>query len=139
GYDMRQGLCIERGFFLQFTNCRLFRRFACFDTATRKGEPAFPRFFPALDQQEAPFAPADQRHTMNLGGNRKYGNCFHHALAMIVQTLVGNGKAPLDRLPKSLNMPTMCGRFSLTASREELEAFAAALIAEDFPPRYNIA
>ncbi|ERM02730.1 hypothetical protein Q644_15105 [Brucella intermedia 229E] len=33
----------------------------------------------------------------------------------------------------------MCGRFSLTASREELEAFAAALIAEDFPPRYNIA
>jgi len=58
---------------------------------------------------------------------------------MIVQTLVGNGKAPLDRLPKSLNMPTMCGRFSLTASRDELEAFAAALIAEDFPPRYNIA
>ncbi len=36
-------------------------------------------------------------------------------------------------------MRAMCGRFSLTASREELEAFVAALIAEDFPPRYNIA
>lgn len=58
---------------------------------------------------------------------------------MIVQTPVGNGKAPLDRLAKNLNMLTMCGRFSLTASREELEAFVAALIAEDFPPRYNIA
>ncbi|MGU3400283.1 SOS response-associated peptidase [Brucellaceae bacterium D45D] len=33
----------------------------------------------------------------------------------------------------------MCGRFSLTASRDELEAFLAAMIPEDFPPRYNIA
>ncbi len=33
----------------------------------------------------------------------------------------------------------MCGRFSLTASRQELEALLAAIIAEDFPPRYNIA
>ncbi|PWL18190.1 SOS response-associated peptidase [Falsochrobactrum shanghaiense] len=33
----------------------------------------------------------------------------------------------------------MCGRFSLTASREEVEALLGAMIAEDFPPRYNIA
>ncbi|MEN3395932.1 SOS response-associated peptidase [Brucella melitensis] len=33
----------------------------------------------------------------------------------------------------------MCGRFSLTASRQELETLFGALIAEDFPPRYNIA
>ncbi len=33
----------------------------------------------------------------------------------------------------------MCGRFSLTASRAEVEALLGALIAEDFPPRYNIA
>lgn len=52
-------------------------------------------------------------------------------------SLFGNG--PLDLRRKSLNMPPMCGRFSLTASREELEAFLAALISEDFPPRYNIA
>ena len=36
-------------------------------------------------------------------------------------------------------MATMCGRFSLTASREELEIFLAAMISEEFPPRYNIA
>ncbi|KXF78059.1 hypothetical protein ATN84_24170 [Paramesorhizobium deserti] len=33
----------------------------------------------------------------------------------------------------------MCGRFSLTASRQEVEALLAAIIGEDFPPRYNIA
>ena len=33
----------------------------------------------------------------------------------------------------------MCGRFSLTAEPEELEAFFALLEVEDFPPRYNIA
>lgn len=36
-------------------------------------------------------------------------------------------------------MARMCGRFSLTASRDEVEALFAALIPEDFPPRYNIA
>ncbi len=36
-------------------------------------------------------------------------------------------------------MATMCGRFSLTASREEVEALLGAMIEEDFPPRYNIA
>lgn len=36
-------------------------------------------------------------------------------------------------------MGQMCGRFSLTASRDELEALFGAMIAEDFPPRYNIA
>lgn len=33
----------------------------------------------------------------------------------------------------------MCGRFSLTATREEVEAVFGAMIGEDFPPRYNIA
>ncbi len=33
----------------------------------------------------------------------------------------------------------MCGRFSLTAKPEEVEAFLALLELEDFPPRYNIA
>ncbi|MFD1197569.1 SOS response-associated peptidase [Brucella gallinifaecis] len=33
----------------------------------------------------------------------------------------------------------MCGRFSLTASCEEVEALLGAMIGEDFPPRYNIA
>ena len=33
----------------------------------------------------------------------------------------------------------MCGRFSLTAGPEELEAFFALLEVEGFPPRYNIA
>ncbi|WP_110751020.1 SOS response-associated peptidase [Phyllobacterium leguminum] len=33
----------------------------------------------------------------------------------------------------------MCGRFSLTASRQEVEALFAAMVGEDFPPRYNIA
>lgn len=36
-------------------------------------------------------------------------------------------------------MAAMCGRFSLTASREEVEALLGAMIDEDFPPRYNIA
>jgi len=36
-------------------------------------------------------------------------------------------------------MAAMCGRFSLTASREEVEALLGAMIEEDFPPRYNIA
>ncbi len=36
-------------------------------------------------------------------------------------------------------MTAMCGRFSLTASREEVEALLGAMIEEDFPPRYNIA
>lgn len=36
-------------------------------------------------------------------------------------------------------MGGMCGRFSLTASRDEIEALFGAMIAEDFPPRYNIA
>ncbi len=36
-------------------------------------------------------------------------------------------------------MAVMCGRFSLTASREEVEALLGAMIEEDFPPRYNIA
>ncbi len=33
----------------------------------------------------------------------------------------------------------MCGRFVLTATREELEALFGYLDGEDFPPRYNIA
>ncbi|WP_374830091.1 SOS response-associated peptidase [Paenochrobactrum pullorum] len=33
----------------------------------------------------------------------------------------------------------MCGRFSLIATREEVEAFIAAIIDAEFPPRYNIA
>lgn len=33
----------------------------------------------------------------------------------------------------------MCGRFSLKNSRDEVEVQLGALIAEDFPPRYNIA
>ena len=33
----------------------------------------------------------------------------------------------------------MCGRFSLTASKDEVEASFAAIVPEDFPPRYNIA
>lgn len=36
-------------------------------------------------------------------------------------------------------MAAMCGRFSLTASREEVEALLGAMIDEGFPPRYNIA
>ncbi len=36
-------------------------------------------------------------------------------------------------------MAVMCGRFSLTVSREEVEALLGAMIEEDFPPRYNIA
>ncbi len=31
-------------------------------------------------------------------------------------------------------MAAMCGRFSLTASREEVEALLGAMIEEDFPP-----
>jgi putative SOS response-associated peptidase YedK len=33
----------------------------------------------------------------------------------------------------------MCGRFSLAATRDEVEALFAAMVPEDFPPRYNIA
>lgn len=33
----------------------------------------------------------------------------------------------------------MCGRFSLIATREEVEAFLATIIEAEFPPRYNIA
>ena len=36
-------------------------------------------------------------------------------------------------------MGTMCGRFSLTATPEEVEAMFALLDIEAFPPRYNIA
>lgn len=33
----------------------------------------------------------------------------------------------------------MCGRYSLTASRQALEALLGVIVEEDFPPRYNIA
>ncbi|MGN6469108.1 MAG: SOS response-associated peptidase family protein, partial [Rhizobiaceae bacterium] len=33
----------------------------------------------------------------------------------------------------------MCGRFALTLTPEEVQAFFALVELEDFPPRYNIA
>lgn len=33
----------------------------------------------------------------------------------------------------------MCGRFALTGGRDKVEAFFAAAVDEDFPPRFNIA
>lgn len=127
----------QPGFFAKFADRRLCRRLPGFGPAAGKGVDMGGRRVFALDQQQASIANENARG----GGVRRQWRAFLVRSGPTSYLMVpGNGKrSALDVPLAQCEKQTMCGRFSLISTPEDVREFFSLAELDDFPARYNIA